>query len=170
MRKLQILIVLFVVVLLASCGEDELKIRLNNGMDTVEINTPWVDAGAILVTEFETLLVYSDDVVDITTVGEYEISYTISYEDTDYSITRHVIVVDQTPPELTLLEGVDTISINTAWIDGGCAVTDNSLEELTCSTTSVVDHTVAGVYEIIYTATDSSGNVGTITRMVTVVE
>ena len=171
MRKLLSVLVVVAVVLLSSCGEGfEITINLNVGVDTIEVNESWIDSGATFDNGTQRVIVYSDDMVDTSTLGEYEITYGSVYEDIDYNITRYVMVTDQIAPILSLLEGVDTVTVNTSWTDGGCEVADNSLEQLNCATSSVVDITTAGVYEVVYTAVDSSGNEGTIARIVTVVQ
>jgi hypothetical protein len=171
MKKALGILTIMIIVLLISCGKDyEVTISLNVGIDTVEIHEVWTDSGALLDTETDQITVYSSDSVDTSELGEYEIVYTYIYEGEEYSITRFVMVADQTNPIITLLSGIDTVQLNEDWVDGGCSVTDNSEEILICSTESVVDITEVGVYEVIYTAEDSSGNEGTITRIVTVVE
>ena len=171
MRKLVLVMVILVVLLLTSCISDpEVHVGINPGVDTVEIHNQWSDTGAYLTVEDVYLTVFSGDEVDTSILGEHEVTYGITHGDEEYTITRMVQVVDQIAPVLSILEGVDTILLNETWIDGGCEVTDNSLEVLTCATSSVVDISLAGVYEVIYTAEDSSGNEGSITRVVTVVE
>lgn len=169
MRKLILSMIIVMALLLSGCdGTSNVKTGLNPGLDTIEINEPWIDGGAYFIAGEEHVIVFSEDSVDETTLGEYTITYTFMFEDEEYNVTRMVIVLDQTAPILSILEGVDTIEVDELWIDGGCEVTDNSGETLTCSTESVVDMTIAGSYEVIYAAEDSSGNEGTITRIVVV--
>ena len=171
MKKIVLLLSVILVLLMASCGkEKEVETGLNPGIDTVEINGTWTDAGAYLRTEEDDLVFFSDDEVDITVLGEYTIEYEKTFEEKLYKVTRMVVVLDETDPIVSLLSGLDTIQLNNDWVDGGCEVIDNSLEILTCSTESTVDTTTLGVYEVLYTAEDSSGNIGEITRIVTVVE
>lgn len=171
MRKLVFVLVILVVLSLASCqNTPEVLYGMNPGVDTVEINEQWVDAGAYLTVSDVYLTEFSEDTVDTSSLGEYEVTYSIVHDEIEYTITRMVQVVDQTVPILSILEGVDTIAMNVVWIDGGCTVMDNSGETLICTTESVVDVSTVGVYEVLYTAEDSSGNEGTITRIVTVVE
>ena len=108
--------------------------------------------------------------VDVTTLGLYEIVYSLNYEEKDYTASRYVIIVDQTNPVITLNEGVDSITINGTWIDSGANVTDNSGEILIITISGTVETTIAGTYEIVYSAEDSSGNVETVTRYITVFE
>lgn len=150
--------------------EEIIKAELNEGQDTVEINSTWVDAGAKLVvneTEYE---MDTTNSVDVSTLGLYEITYTYEYNDNTYEVIRYVIVVDQTRPVITLNPGIDTIKVGDNWVDAGASVTDNSDETLTIVTTGEVDTSTAGTYQITYTATDSSGNTLSIIRFVTVIE
>ena len=171
MRKLVLVMVIALMFILTGCqGDETVHTGLNPGMDTIEINEEWYDAGAYLTVGEVYIVQFSEDDVDTSVLGEYTVMYIIRHEEVDYDITRMVLVLDQTAPVVTLLEGVDTITVNDDWTDGGCAVTDNSEEVLVCTTDSVVDTTTAGIYEVIYTAEDSSGNEGSMTRIVTVVE
>lgn len=163
----------FVVVLLLSltaCNK-EYDFVLFEGQDTVEINTTWDDAGAGL--DMETYWKEATGIegeVDVTTLGQYDITYTITYEDINYQITRYVQVVDQTKPVITLNPGVDTIYVGQEWEDQLASVSDNSLEELMIVITGEVDTNTVGTYEITYSATDSSGNKAELIRYVDVIE
>ena len=106
--------------------------------------------------------------VDTETVG----SYTVTYSATDASgntgtATRTVNVVDTTVPVVTLngdnplvVELGDTYTEAGATADGGEAVT----------VTGTVDTETVGSYTVTYSATDASGNTGTATRTVNVVD
>jgi hypothetical protein len=144
------------------------KFVLNPGNDTVEINTTWLDRGAYLDLETENIEVAGNHQVDTKTLGTYQVTYEISYNEVIYRLSRIVIVVDQTPPKLTLNPGIDTIKVGETWVDGYVTVTDNSLGEVTIVVTGVVNTLQIGQYQIIYIATDSSGNTSQITRIVTV--
>jgi hypothetical protein len=170
MRKVVFVLLLVMVLSLVGCKKaPTIHVGLNPGVDTTEINKQWSDTGAYLTVEDVYLTGFSEDAVDTSTLGEYEVTYSILHDDIEYSIIRMVQVVDQTSPILSILEGIDTIAVNAVWVDGGCEVMDNSGETLVCSTDSVVDTSTVGVYEVLYTAEDSSGNEGTIIRIVTVV-
>ncbi|KFZ26633.1 MAG: hypothetical protein KQ78_01158 [Candidatus Izimaplasma bacterium HR2] len=174
MRKYLLGILILTTFLLSACNptKDEERIFvLGRGQDTVEINTSWEDAGAWL--EYEDMKVDVDSTtgtVDETTLGLYEIVYSLTYEEKDYTISRYVIVVDQTKPIITLNEGVDSITANGTWVDSGAIATDNSGEIITIIISGTVDTTITGTYEIVYSAEDSSGNIETVTRYVTVFE
>lgn len=148
----------------------EISIRLNNGVDTVEINSEWIDNGATLLINGARHPMVTFDTVDVTEKGIYQIRYTYNYQEVVYEINRYVIVLDQIPPVLTLNLGIDTITLGQDWLDTGATVIENSGETITIITTGSVDINTAGTYVITYTATDSSDNIAVVYRYVTVIE
>ena len=177
MKKILFILVLVFTIILSGCDlinpEDDsplIDFILVDGQDTVEINTEWIDAGATLVVGTLIFDGTSTGSVDITTIGLYKIDYSFEYEGLSYTKVRYVNVVDQTSPVITLNLGIDTIIVGETWEDTGSLVTDNSLEELTIAVTGTVNTSTVGVYEITYTAEDSSGNIATKIRYVTVIE
>jgi hypothetical protein len=149
---------------------DEIHIRLNGGIDTVEINSEWIDAGADLMINDAAHMMLTQDTVDVTKQGIYQIHYAYTHQEVVYEINRYVIVADQTPPILSLNLGLDTITVGQAWIDAGAEVVDNSGETITIITTGTVDINIIGTYVITYTATDSSDNTAVIYRYVTIID
>ncbi|MDA7901062.1 DUF5011 domain-containing protein, partial [Akkermansiaceae bacterium] len=130
--------------------------------NTVEQGGTWADPGATADTG-ET--VTSSGSVDTSVVG----TYTITYTATDGAgnagtVTRTVTVVDIAAPVITVISGTDTIEPGVTWADAGA--TADTGEVVTASGT--VDTSTSGTYTITYTATDAAGNVGTVTRTVTV--
>ena len=83
---------------------------------------------------------------------------------------RYVVVTDQISPEIKLNLGIDTVIIGNEWTDAGVTISDNSDEAIGAVITGSVDINTPGRYQIIYTATDSSGNDNSVTRYVTVIE
>jgi hypothetical protein len=149
---------------------DEIYIRLQGGIDTVEIESEWIDNGASLIINGAAHPMVTFDFVDVRYLGIYKIHYAYTYQEVVYEIDRYVIVVDQTAPVITLNLGVDTVKLGTEWIDAGAEVSDNSGEDLDLIKTGTVDVNTLGTYVITYEAVDSSGNETIIYRYVTVVE
>ena len=149
---------------------DEIYLMLLAGQDTVEIHEEWIDAGAKFVLNDEEFTMVTLNTVNTSKMDIYLIVYTYEYMDETYQIFRYVAVLDQTPPQLELNPGIDTIVIGDTWVDSGVIVTDNSLEDIIAVVTGMVDTSTAGTYQITYTATDSSGNINQIIRYVTVLE
>ena len=158
-------------VLLIGCEKaPKTEMILGVGQDTVEINTEWLDAGAKLKVEDKSYTAEVDGEVDTTTLGLYKIEYHYEYKGKVYKTTRYVQVVDQRKPVILINPGIDTIKVGEEWTNAGATVTDNSLEELQIIVTGEVDTNKSGTYEIVYKATDSSGNTSLVTRYVHVVE
>jgi len=191
MRKVLFILIVLFTFLLVGCGRtttqttevqttetqvittivnDEITLVLETGQDTIEINTEWVDVGAKFVVNDAEYLMSTTDEVNESLLGLYEIGYTYEYQSETYTITRYVIVVDQIVPIIELNLGVDTVKVGTSWTDTGVTVSDNSLETITPIVSGTVNTNAAGTYEITYTATDSSDNISTIIRYVTVIE
>lgn len=150
--------------------DDEIYLVLLSGVDTVEINSEWVDAGAKIIINDQESDIVTTSTIDIETLGIYEIVYQYTYLSITYEISRYVIITDQTPPVIELNLGVDTIKVGNIWIDSGVTVTDNSEEEIEVTVNGTVDINTIGTYLITYTATDSSGNSSSGKRYVTVIE
>ena len=95
---------------------EEIYVSLNPGLDTVEINTDWTDAGALLHVGDNQYEMQADGTVDPTTLGLYVITYNFTL-DIEYVIQRFVVVEDRTPPIITLNPGIHTFrpTIYTTW-------------------------------------------------------
>jgi hypothetical protein len=78
--------------------------------------------------------------------------------------------LDMTPPKITVQgNNPALVEIGSAYSDLGATVTDNVNDNLGVhSQGEVIDTSVEGTFEVVYTATDSAGNVGTVTRTVIV--
>lgn len=172
MRKLSLLLILLALLALSACnGDEDIKMYLNPGIDTIEINQTFIDTGAYLKVG-DTNYSYDEKTgtVDHLTLGTYTITYSATYKNQFYQITREVIVVDQMAPVISLNAGVDTVVLGSEWVDAGVSVLDNSNEIIIASVSGSVDVNTVGTYEIEYQAEDSSGNITTVIRYVHVIE
>jgi hypothetical protein len=164
---------LTVLLMLAACEvvPATLEIGLNPGIDTVDVNTVFEDAGAWATYGDVPIdvIVVTDD-VDITALGTYKVVYEATYGGETVEATRIVTVIDALEPELTLNPGIDTVVVGQPWTDAGVTVTDNSGLEVQVTVTGDVDIMTPGTYTVTYTATDQSGNEATVTRGVFVIE
>lgn len=102
-----------------------------------------------------------------------ELTYIITGTDdqeNSRSITITVEVVDTTAPSITL-EGDTTVTVELAdtWVDPGITATDLQAG-ITQSQDITPDLNVVGEYIITYSAEDASGNIGTVSRTVNVVD
>jgi hypothetical protein len=174
MKAKLLFIILSLLLLLTGCGEvdpDQIRFELNPGIDTVEVNDVFIDAGVKasyfgLPIQVEII----ENTVDMSTIGQYQITYQIDYRGIIKTLTRVVFVVDETAPIGTLNPGIDTIVIGGSWIDASIAATDNSNETVTITTTGFVNPNFIGSYMITYTLTDTSGNQSIYYRWVYVIE
>lgn len=108
--------------------------------------------------------------IDLTKLGTYAIKYYITYKEKKYETERHIKVVDNTPPTITLKGKNVTILVNEKYTDPGYTVTDNydtNLEDKV-EINNEVDNTKPGKYKITYKVTDNSGNETETEREVTV--
>ena len=143
-----------------------------NNPETVELGTPYADAGATAFDEFHgDTAVTSSGTVDTNTVGSYTITYTaIDLDGNSASATRSVNVVDTTAPVVTVTgDNPATVELGTSYTDAGATATDAS-GSVTVVTTGSVDTDNVGTYTLTYTSTDASGNAGTATRTVNVTD
>ncbi|MBE0701405.1 MAG: DUF5011 domain-containing protein [Acholeplasmataceae bacterium] len=172
--KFKLLIILLVVLMMTGCVEgdpESLSITLNPGTDTIEVNSSFLDAGAkatLNITRSHPVEVV-ENTVDITQVGTYRIVYETTYQNVTRSIFRVVHVVDETPPQIFLNSGVDTIFVNDVWEDAGVEVIDQSGLAVSLTVTGEVNISMIGEYQIYYIATDAFGNQSAITRYVSVI-
>ena len=102
-------------------------------------------------------------------------SYTVTYTATDLSgntatASRTVNVVDTTAPVVTVTgDNPATVELGDTYTDAGATATDLS-GAVTVVTSGTVDTDTVGEYTLTYTSTDASGNAGTATRVVNVVD
>jgi len=170
MKRLLLFFIILAIILSGCAKESKIEMILNTGQDTVEINSEWNDPGAILKVGSELYNATSNGDVDVSTFGLYEIEYSYEYKGKIYKTTRYVNIVDQTKPDITLNAGIDTIKKGESWIDAEASATDNSNEQIDLTVLGDVNINILGTYEILYTATDSSGNKAEVIRYVHVVE
>lgn len=140
---------------------------------TVELGSKFTEPGAYAKDNSgitPSLRIYRT--VNTSVIGTYKLIY-VSYDaaGNKASTIRTVNVVDTTAPVITLT-GSNTVNveINTTYTELGATVTDNSGAALTATISGSVDTTKLGTYTVTYTATDASGNTGTVTRTVNVVD
>ena len=98
--------------------------------------------------------------VDLTKLGDYEVTFTSKYKDLTLSEKRTIKIVDTTPPEIKLVSSPDHYA-NPAlgYEEEGFTATDNYDGDLTAQVTREEKDG-----KIFYTATDSSGNTVTVER------
>jgi uncharacterized repeat protein (TIGR01451 family) len=140
---------------------------------TVECHTSFSDPGASASDACEgPVAVTPSGSVDPNTVGSYSIVYTASDSGgRTTTATRVVNVVDTTPPVVTL-NGASSVTAecHTSYTDAGASATDSCSPTTSLSSSSDVNINAPGTYHVVWSATDPSGNIGTATRTVVVVD
>jgi hypothetical protein len=142
---------------------------------TLECGDPYLDAGATVTDTCDsTVEVETDNPVEPGVPGVY----TVLYDATDASgneagqAFRTVTVVDTTAPEITLLGGSDiTVECGVPYNEPGAVVSDTCENDLDFIVTGTVNSSAPGNYTLVYSASDSAGNVAeTVTRIVRVAD
>ncbi|HEV7889784.1 MAG TPA: immunoglobulin-like domain-containing protein [Pyrinomonadaceae bacterium] len=139
---------------------------------TVECHTTFTDPGATAIDACAgSLPVNSSGTVDANTPGVYVIHYSATDGTNTATAMRTVNVVDTTPPVVTL-NGMNplTVECHTSFSDPGATASDSCDASVPVSVSGSVNVNVPGAYMLTYTATDDSGNIGTATRTVNVVD
>lgn len=109
--------------------------------------------------------------LDINSVGEYKIKYSINIDGTSEYVYRLVIVREYIRPEIKLKgDKIIYLNLNETYFEPGYEVSDNYDVDLTKEVviTSNLNVTKVGEYTIEYKVIDSSGNEGIAVRKVIV--
>ena len=120
----------------------------------------YTDAGATAVdSNGSSINVSSTGDVNTSQVGTYTITYTATDSEGRVSIaTRTVVVIDSTPPVITINgDNPVTVEVGDTYTDAGATASDAS-GSATVTSSGTVDTSTPGTYTITYTATDASGN------------
>lgn len=142
---------------------------IGNKEKTLEIYETYEELGATYGESYSLII---EGNVDTDNIGQYRLEYFLEDNDNNriYMASRTIEVIDTTPPEIILNQGIDTIYKNDTWEDAAVSVSDNYDENPNVEVQGQVDPTTTGSYIITYTATDISGNSSTIERYVHVIE
>jgi uncharacterized small protein (DUF1192 family) len=157
---------------------------LGDNPATVEVNTSYSDPGATANDNVDgAITVSSSGTVDTTTVGSYQITYVATDASGNIATAfRTVNVVDTTAPVVTVTGSATvTVEAGETYNDPGATARDasgadnNTLPVVASGPAynpnyGTVDTDEVGTFVVTYTATDASGNVGTATRTVNVVD
>lgn len=145
MKKI-VFIIIFVLTL-SACEFDNSDVVIKAGIDTVEVGSSWIDAGAYVKLGVEQINMTTTDTVDTNTVGFYDITYTLTHEDITYEGTRRVAVVSKTQIDAVLNPGIDTMTVGNTWVDAGVTVESGA----SVTVLGVVDTNTIGTYTVTYT-------------------
>jgi len=153
------------------------NIGLLNGTITHEAGTSYIDPGYFATDSVDGSLTFSvtnnlSDVLMLGVPGTYVATFGVTDAAGNFASTsRTIIVVDTTPPTITLVGGTLTFFANQPFVDPGVTAFDQVDGLITPnSNTNIVNTSVPGTYTIIYTAQDNAGNMSTAMRTVFVVD
>jgi hypothetical protein len=104
-----------------------------------------------------------EDAINVLTLA---VSYTDTAGNTGAFATSANFTIDTLAPVIIVTSGTDSIELGSSWADAGAI----AVEGETVITSGSVDINTVGNYTITYSATDASGNIGTATRTVTIVD
>ena len=176
-KKYKIIILIIILVILISTSliisiiNPFLSLKINQKEITLEVNGEYVDEyKALHFGKDVTNKVKIDSNVDTTKLGTYTVTYTIKALLSTKTETRTINIIDKTSPILTLKGDSYTIDLNSKYVEKGFEVKDNydNLKEEDVQIEGTVDTTKEGKYKLTYTVKDSSNNIATQTREITV--
>lgn len=137
----------------------------------VAAGTEFLDEGAdaTLLGKSVSDSIYVTGKVDTSVPGTYEIGYHVDGRWKTYTVTRKVIVEDQTAPEITL-NGDSSVTVEQIeeYQEQGASVQDNCDGDLTSALTEKMEQINDYTYQVIYEASDAAGNTGTAARQVVI--
>ena len=149
-------------------------IHLNGDSNiTLLIGNTYTEANAVLSDNVDVnRTITTSDSVDTNSLGTYILHYNSSDSsgNSALEVLRTVTIGDNQAPSLSIL-GVNplTLTQGDTYIEYNATATDNVDTSVTVSLSGTVDDRTIGTYIISYSATDSSGNMGTVTRTVHIV-
>lgn len=170
MRKILIIFVfIFILTACDSIFSKTYDTQLVVGDDILLLNEEHTDMGCYIKADEDIRMDVKSSNLDITTIGDYLINYELKYDDILYTCSRNVKVIDSIAPEVSINIGLDLIHIGEYHVDAGVTAIDDSGFTI-INVENNIDNQTVGVYEIIYTVSDLSGNSTIIIRYVTVIE
>ncbi len=140
--------------------------RLGDAVVSIEIGTPYTDAGATAFDNYDWDITASIVVVNPVN-SSVAWNYTVTYNVVDANwnnateVSRTVNVVDTTPPVITRLgDATVNIEVGTPYTDAGATALDNVDGDITASiiTSNPVNSSVVWTYTVTYNVVDSSSN------------
>ncbi|GAW97745.1 immunoglobulin-like domain-containing protein [Colwellia sp. MT2012] len=152
--------------------EELISLSLNGeSVITLEVHNQYDELGAVSESNLNgELSVQISGTVDITAVGTYVITYSVTDSaEKITTTTREIMVVDTTKPFITLMgDSAVIVGYKSLYEEQGATVSDNYDEDVIVVIEGDVDTDTLGDYNVTYSAEDSSGNTIIITRVVSV--
>lgn len=144
----------------------EIKLNGENNI-TIELLEEYQDPGAYTENAFEKLKykIKTENNIDNTKLGTYQITYSISYHGKTITKQRNVTVVDRTSPIITLVEQENFyVCPNQEYQELGFTASDNYDGDITDKVETIENSINNQEFQIKYFVKDSSGNEATVYR------
>jgi len=114
-------------------------------------------------------IVVDASAVDTSTPGTYDVTYNVSNSENDAAVEGVCSVIVNAAPQVFVIgAAVINITEGASYTDLGAKATDPEDGVISVTSSGGVNPSVAGTYDIIYSATDSNGSTATATRRVIV--
>ena len=151
-----------------------------NYIEYVEAGTTYTDKGAVATSATGSSLTVIKDItkngsavssISTTALATYKITYSATANSITTKATRTVVVRDTTKPVITIPSGITVISSSSVSSFNaltGVSATDNLDGSITSISVNSNLSKVRGIYVIVYSATDKSGNTADKRRVVKV--
>lgn len=141
---------------------------------TLEVFSNYIESGISISDNYDQVVELEyvvSGAVNTSVIGTYILTYTTTDSSGNISseVIRTIHVVDTQAPVLQLNPSIDTLYINQSYLEAGVTFTDNYDDDLTVEIIGTVSTNTANVFELVYQVEDQSGNIGTISRFVTVI-
>ena len=141
-------------------SKSEKTITLEYGMDTELPEVTAICKGNFLNRQGVEVVALPEGEVDVTQLGSHEVIYTASFKGNTISEKRIIEVVDTLPPEITLVSDPNHFTSPVGqYEEEGYTAIDLYDGDVTANVTRVEADGI-----VTYTATDSHGNISTVTR------
>lgn len=109
------------------------------------------------------------DAVEVSRIGDTIVYKVKDSSNNEFSIGRMITKADNERPKITLNGSNNVyVNLNNQYDELGYSVSDNCDKNISVSVKSNLDTTREGVYQITYTAVDSSGNSSSVSRNINV--
>lgn len=161
--------------LIKVCGSNIILTLNGNAEVTLEYGKKYIEQGATAkingVDATDSIKINNN--INYKELGDYQVNYTISRNGQETKVTRSVSIVDTTKPTIRLKGGQEkSITVGTKYVDPGYEAIDNYDGNITnaVKVQGEVNYKKVGDYQVVYTVTDSSGNIRTVKRTIRVVE
>jgi len=146
---------------------------LGDSTVTIIQNTPFIDDGANAVDNIDgSVTVNISGTVDTKVVGEYIITYSATDSAGNTTTIERIINVeaDTRAPVITMTgESPTEVYLGDKYTEAGANALDDVDGEVEVTLSGAVDSNITGSYTITYSATDLTGNLAVLTRIVNVV-